>query len=66
MSGRTVDLSDVEVVDNHVHAGAFLKGPDVTTFPANDSPFHVIARNINGADRRICGVLCRITLDRHP
>ena len=44
------------VVDDEIHTGVLLEGPDVPPLPADDPPLHVVSRDVDGADRGLGGV----------
>ena len=54
---KTADNDNTwRIIDDDIHSGLFFKGPNVSTFPTNDSPLHLIIRNINGTRRRLRGM----------
>lgn len=44
------------IVDDDVDAGGFFEGADIATFAADDSAFHFVAGDIDGAGRGFGGV----------
>ena len=51
------------IVDNHVHAGGFFKGADVSPFAADDAAFHFVVGDAHRAGRGFGGVHGGIALD---
>ncbi len=51
------------VVDDHVDAGGFFEGADVSTFAANDATFHFVVGNVDRAGGRFRGVAGCVALD---
>ena len=52
------------VVDDQVHAGGRLEGPDVAALATDDAALHVLAREREHADGRLGGLLGGHALDR--
>ena len=59
---RADDHDAGRVVDDDVNAGGFFEGPNVTTFAANDTAFHVVAGNVNRAGGRFGGMRSGVAL----
>jgi hypothetical protein len=53
------------VIDNNVNAGSVLKGPDVTSLPANDPAFHIVAGQRHGRDHGLGDLVGGNPLDGH-
>lgn len=51
------------VIDDHINARALLEGTDIASLAADDTSFHVVAGNIDGADGGVGGMLGRIALN---
>ena len=52
------------VVDDEVDARQVLERTDVASFTANDPPLHVVGRELDDRDSRLCGVTRGDTLQR--
>src|SRR6516164_9582588 len=58
------DYHTGRVINDHVNSGAFFEGPDIAAFSADNAAFHIVARNVDGAYRRVGRVGGPIALDR--
>ncbi len=50
------------VIDNYIDSGGFLKGPNVSSFAANNSAFYIVTWNIHGANGSFRSIFGSISL----